>query len=163
MPYKSGYWGEQAKARSKKRLDYFKRYEASKKLTKRLTIGNYKSPVHIGAKGEEIAMKYLKDCSLIKAHDFDILWKGSKVEVKTSSFLYDKSHGWYYSFDIGIQKGKTDYFMFVCLDEEGKNLKTMYFVPDDAVTSKKEVKIYQNSKGYSDYEVRISRWKKWSN
>jgi hypothetical protein len=124
MPYKTGTWGEQAKERSNRRLEYFRRYDRRKSGDGRGKSREYYS---IGKKGELEIEKLLTGCRrkrLKEIYDYD--WDGKKIDVKTGVFSA-KRKGW--KFLLYKQKGKVDYFLIVCKDIEEKTIY-IFMIPD---------------------------------
>lgn len=113
MPYKTGSWGEQAKARSKERIEYFR------KLNKTRHEQQYKKRFRsFGSLGELIALKFLNNSILVRKQGFDITWKNQKIEVKISAY---KEKYKYWLFHTGRQKNKTNYFFLILTEKDKKN------------------------------------------
>lgn len=124
MPYRTGVWGTQQKKRSKKRRGYFIKYSKEGRHRKFTTLGSI---------GEAIAVMFLENSSLVRRPEYDVLWRGKKVEVKTANFSnskYLQCRGWYFS--IKDQKGKADYFFCICLNKSG-GVDKIYFIPDGRI------------------------------
>jgi hypothetical protein len=124
MPYKSGSWGEQAKERNSKRLDYFRHYTRTRYKRFWLT----RKERSIGYLGEKEAMLILRGSQRLKKKEPDLLWGNKLIEVKTSSF--HKWKGW--SFFVKNQRRKCDFFLLICKDENQKT-SMIFLVPDTEV------------------------------
>ena len=107
MTYKSEEWGEYEKTRSKKRLEYFKKY---RKAHPQKQIYKYQG-TSLGYRGEIDALNILKSSEKI-IKPCDLKWKGKLVDVKTGkkklSRKTGKSYCW--KFLLTKQKGKVDLF-----------------------------------------------------
>jgi len=144
MPYKTGYWGEQAKERGKRRLAYFRAYHRLHKPPKTV--------FRLGEFGELLAQSKMNGSQLVNQSSYDLIWNGQRIEVKTSMAETEGKH----MFDIRIQKreGKTDFFFCLILDEHTKELRHAYLIPSKAISAKITLSL---TPGRSKYE----RWKLW--
>jgi hypothetical protein len=147
MPYETGYWGEQAKERSKRRLAYFRTYHRK----------NAPPPKYfrLGEFGELLAQRKMYGSKLVNQTSHDLEWNGQRIEVKTSQ---SPSMGNRYLFDISIQKreGKTDYFLVLMLEERTKELRHAYLIPDKAITAKTHLRISPEGRSkYNYYRLRL--------
>ncbi len=125
MPYKTGIWGEQAKRRNKKRLEYFRIHNFEKRK-----IGTEKIGHGIGYLGEIEALNILrKGIRNDDRRGIDVLWGNKTVEVKTSSFS-QKGGGW--KFFTKRQVGKCDLFLFICKNEL-KQTKYIFLIPSNKI------------------------------
>lgn len=147
MPYKTGYWGEQAKERSKRRREYFSDYQKNK--------DNPKKVFRLGEFGEALAIKTFTGAKLENRTGYDMIWKNKKIEVKTS----EKGDAYNnHRFDIRIQKkeNKADYFLTLILDEHTKELQSAYLIPNKAINARVTLCISQNGRSkYESYKLRI--------
>ena len=122
MSYKTGRWGDQAKLRSRKRLEYFREYQ--RKRLKKLGI---KVGIGLGWKGEQEAINILKGSNKY-TRQIDLIWKDKLVDVKTAKPSCSKGI-WYWKFLLYKQKGIVDFFLFICKDLEEKT-KHILLIPD---------------------------------
>lgn len=121
MSFKTGSWGEQAKARSTRRKGYFR--DRTRKITDvKNTIGYEGEVETMGILGLEEQDK------LVKNSPADFEYKGKFIDTKTSSFLKRKA----WQFTLNRQRGKTDYFLCICKDILGKT-RYMFLIPDEDV------------------------------
>lgn len=145
MPFKTGYWGEQARERNKKRLAYFREYHRK----------NAPPPKYfrLGEFGELLAQRKLNGSKLVNQSGYDLLWNGQRIEVKTSRSREKNGH----AFDIRIQKreGKTDFFLALMLEEHTKELRHAYLIPDKAITAKVCLRINPGRSKYEQYRIRL--------
>lgn len=141
MPYKTGSWGPEAKAASKKRLEYFKAYSRMH--------GPPRKVFKLGRFGELLAMKKMNGAKLVNQSTHDLEWNGQKIEVKTSMIPDNHRRNPRYKFSLTTQLGKTDFFFILILDPITKELQHAYLIPDKAITSKVGIGI---TPGYSKYE-----------
>jgi hypothetical protein len=147
MTWKSGNWGKEAKERSKKRLNYFKEYSKTYFLThKRKYQRKFNG---LGSKGELIALSILKGSQLIRNSNFDLLWKGKKIEVKIANF--NKRKRW--EFNTRRQKNKTDFFLLICIAKDKKYLEKIYFIPDKKFNNL-NICIFKKTIKYKKFEIR---------
>lgn len=117
MVYKTGTYGIQAK----------ERYE------RRKTEGKcgYKNKNGLGYQGEKEAGKIMPGCKRLGHKEIvDYEWKGKLVEVKTAKITKrGRSKNGRWNFLLYKQKGKCDYFMIICRDENNKT-EHMFLIPD---------------------------------
>ena len=144
MTYKTGTWGEKAKIRSKKRLNYFKKRYQQKYRTAKLAKSQKSNPS--GVIGEELALKIFKGCRLVRNRGFDLKWGKCRIEVKTAIPKKNRE-GWNFT-TVHIQKNKTDFFLFICLNEKYQP-ERIYLVPNREILTKtvylkKESTIFSN-------------------
>lgn len=133
MPYKDGSWGPQAKAKSKQRLEYFKKYQKEKyghKHTNRQEDLNIKDS--LGTYGEKIFLKLFDKATWI-GKDYDACWLGEKIDVKTSSPTKTSGGKDRWKFHLKRQRGKVDTFVLFCVDEN-RTLKKLIILPDKDLT-----------------------------
>ena len=146
MPYKET-WGEKAQERSKRRLEYFKKYRKN----------HYKKRFNgFGSKGELIALKIFKDAILLRKSGFDLIWQNERIEVKISHFQKlggGTSTSWGWAFHTRRQKGKTDYFLLICLNQK-LIIEKIYFIPDNLIPNTLRVDINKNGKRFEKYKLR---------
>ncbi len=124
MPYKTGNWGEQAKERNKKRLEYFRKYSL-------VRTGHLESYISIGYMGEQEALIILEGSKKL-SRKIDLEWFGKLVDVKTSSFhnkLYWK--GW--KFWLEKQRGLCDFFLLICKNMDGGN-SHLFLIPEKEIS-----------------------------
>lgn len=120
MPYKTGSWGVQAQARSKRRKQYFDDYFLAKKL------GKSKRRATTGAIGEALSRIILTSSDWKDTTGYDLVWAGQRVEVKCSSYL-PKFKG--YKFSISeAQLELCDYALLIALTPKG-DLFAYWFLP----------------------------------
>jgi hypothetical protein len=148
MPYKTGVWGEQAKMRSKERLEYFRLKLHARRVLKDT----------IGHKGELFAERILENSKLVNKI-YDIEWGDKKVEVKTAmlrSIIVRDKYGSYifknWRFNIRRQHGIADYFFLVCLNEV-KEVIAAYFIPAHVMPAH-DVRLGINRSRYSQYLIK---------
>jgi hypothetical protein len=123
MPYSTGSWGEQAKARNIRRRKYFR--ERSRLLN------GVKNTISFESEQEALARLHIPN-KLFRFEVADILWKGKYIDVKTDKFSLERN-GW--QFDCSKQKGKIDYFMCVAKDINGKT-QYIFMIPDKSFSTK---------------------------
>lgn len=138
MGFKTGFWGEQEKARSQTRKEYFKNH----------VNGNTEPALTVGVIGENIAKQWLTSAKLDHKTDHDLLWvRRQKIEVKTSA-----AKQWTFSIAKNqLSNEPNNYFFLICM--KGKKVARIYFIPKDIVkvTSLKMGK--ENSGKYSQFRV----------
>ena len=134
MTYKSGSWGDKAKARSKSRITYFSEY---RKLHPQ--NNHYSSyGTSLGYGGELLAQTILKGSKRIHRPS-DLQWEGKLVEVKTAKkqLLSNKNiqgtrisgNTYRWKFLLTKQKGKVDLFFLICKDIND-NVQYILLIPD---------------------------------
>jgi hypothetical protein len=145
MPYKTGYWGPQAKERSKQRRAYFKEYYRSK--------GHPPKVFRLGQFGELLAQRKLRGSTLTNQTGYDLIWNGQRIEVKTSAKAIQGRH----LFDIRIQKetGKNDFYFILILDEQTKDLRHAYLIPNKAISTKVTLAITPGKSRYESYRLNL--------
>jgi hypothetical protein len=143
MPYNTGTWGIKQKARSKRRLEYFKSY--------RQAHGPPKKVFRLGYFGELLAQGKMNGSKLVNQTSHDLEWNGQRVEVKTSA----TDENGYYRFDIRIQKrdGNTDFFFILILDGMTKDLRHAYLIPNKAINAKVCLNIKPGTSKYERYRI----------
>lgn len=149
MPYKTGEWGNEAKARSKRRREYFLEYRKthpSKSCYKRSFKG-------FGSLGEIIGLKIFEGSVLVRRPNFDITWKDKKIEIKIAT-LQNKRNRW--TFSTGRQKGKTDYFLLIGMDKDRKNIVKIYFIPDNVMDNRKYTTLGMRSKRFKEFRMEVN-------
>ncbi len=128
MPYKTGNWGEQAKERYKRRLEYFKEYQLARK-------GLQRAYLSIGYIGEKEALVILKGAKKL-SQKVDLEWNGQKVDVKTSSlhlFSHHNKHHWEgWTFWLKKQRELCDFFLLICKDIN-KNNSHLFLIPEKEI------------------------------
>lgn len=146
MPYKTGYWGEQAKERSKRRKEYFRAYSHNK-APKIFRLGEF---------GEILARSKMNGSKRADKTSHDLKWNGQRIEVKTSQTPYREK---FYKFDIRIQKrvGKTDFFFILILDEHTRELRHAYLIPNKAISSKVTLSISPLQSQYEKYRLCLQK------
>lgn len=143
MVYKTGTWGEQAKARYKKRIaEYRERrrkdlegerekeriiyLKKTGKNSVNLVVSNriIKARV-VGLMGEREAEKLLGVKKNLATSDVDFNWRGKLVDVKTARI--NKKGEW--KFLLYKQKGVADLFLIICKDRKMKT-EHIFLIPD---------------------------------
>ena len=144
MPYTTGTWGEQAKKRSKKRLEYFKsRYYLEKQPDTR-----------IGTLGELLAVQILEGSKLDLKSTHDLLWQGKKIEVKTSAKKQNDKRNDYNFWVSKKQLENADYFLLVCLNET-RVVMAIYFLPNKAITKQGFLVSDSLKNKYNKYRIEV--------
>ena len=146
MPYKSGTWGREAQIRNKKRLKYFAEHNYKR------NHGLLKKRTDLGYIGEEEALKILNG-SIRYSREIDLIWNGKKIDVKTATVCFE---GKYYNhprwrFTITPQKGKCDYFIFICKNKT-KETRYIFIIPDKEISNKISLTIT---------ETKVNKFKKY--
>jgi hypothetical protein len=126
MPYKTGSWGIQAKERSRRRRKGGLGYIGEIEAESILLTN--KLPNHSGA---------------------DFRYKGKLVDVKTS--LPDKRGYW--KFNLYKQKGKIDYFLFICKNRD-KKTEYIFLIPNSKLKRNNLCIHINKTKGYLKYLMR---------
>ena len=150
MTYKTGQWGAQEKARSKKRQaeGYWKQLYQRKKL---------KQPIHratVGKVGEALSRAILTSGKFVDTTGYDTLWAGMRIEVKTSSFLPDYG-GYKFSISPAQLKG-CDFALLIALTPDGNEIFCYWFVPVSEL--KRSMKIREgNLARFAPYLVETKR------
>lgn len=149
-------WNDKQKARSKRRLEYFREY-------RRLHRQYASHGTSLGYKGEEIAQEYMKGA--IKIHrPCDYSWNGKLIDIKTSiktkmtnkhvngERVEASAYRWKF---LLTQKGKVDLFFIICKDIEDK-VQYIFLIPD-AELKCKNLSISENQiHKYSKYLLALS-------
>ena|SRR4030067_50045 len=141
--YKDGMWGEKAKTRAKKRLQYFQeRYHLKK--------GNPDLSPRIGKKGELMALTLLPGSERIErvGGKTDLLWNGYQIDVKTSNLLTTK-RGLIWRFHLKTQHNYADYYLLLSMDKN--KLKRLFLLPN--VNLKTGITISLISKRFNKFEI----------
>ena len=159
MTYETGEWGEQAKARSQKRKEYFKEYRRKHPQKYSYKKGKYNYiGTSLGYRGEMMALNILKGSKKIN-RPCDLKWKGKLVDVKTGikrklsnkhlNGKRVKGNTYRWKFLLEKQKGKVDLFFIICKDLEEK-VQYIFLIPDKDIKTKNlnicENKAYKYSK-----------------
>lgn len=170
--YKTGGWGDQAKAYYKKRLEsgYYKERDR-KRYAKQKALGikpKYAYESHgtsLGYKGEELGLKVLANSKRIHRPS-DLEWHGKRVEVKTAIKQHGnfiqwttkelmKSSSYRWKFLLKRQRGKVDLFLLIC-ENADKEVEHILLIPDKDLKinnlSISEGSIY---KKYSKYRLSL--------
>lgn len=142
MTWQTGSWGKEGKARSKKRLDYFRDY------TRKRNNGG----IGIGFVGEREALAELDGSQMMYRNEckYDIEWRGKKIDVKTS--MPSKDYG-YWKFLLTRQKGIVDYFLIICKDANEKT-RHMFLIPDKALMKNNLSLTKKNIHLFCKYEIK---------
>lgn len=84
----------------------------------------------LGYRGEEEANNLLKGSKRQERNKADLMWQGKRIEVKTAKPTRSLGHkkDWW-KFLLYKQKGKTDYFLFICKDKEERTI-CIFLIPD---------------------------------
>ncbi len=164
MTFKTGTWGEQAKLRSSKRREYFKKYRRlhprnSKAFNKSIKSSYISHGTSVGYKGEIEALSILKGSKRI-FKPCDLEWKGKLVDVKTGiKHLYVNKHvngdrvsgnTYKWKFLLSKQKGKVDYFLVICKDLD-ERIEHIFLIPDKEIEVKNLSIPEKNIHKYSKY------------
>lgn len=161
MPYKTGSWGKQAKERSKRRRVYFRKY--AKRKYKSYRRPDISSARGLGIFGEDLGLKILDNSKLKFNVNYDLIWKGKKIEVKTAKPTKHRCkrkgkkdvyihYAW--KFNIKKQSGEADYFLFICVDRGGI-VKRIYLIPSEGVKNKNTISLglTNKSKKFREYQI----------
>lgn len=146
MPFKTGYWGEQAKERNKKRLAYFRAYhQKNSPPPKVFRLGEY---------GELLAQKKLNGSKLVNKTGYDLIWNEQRIEVKTSSSPDENNR---YRFDIRIQTQikKADFYLILILEKTTKALKHAYLIPAKTITAKVNLNLLPGQSRYERFRLNL--------
>ena len=107
MPYKTGSWGIQAQKRNRKRFSE-----------------------SIGVKGEKEIEIVLEVEKRPLGFGCDYVWKGKLIDIKTSLPSKKNKYGHqYWKFNLYKQKGKIDFFLCICKNED-KTTEYVFLIPD---------------------------------
>lgn len=118
--FSSGTWGQKAKERSKKRLEYFKQYSWLKYR------GIFRPKATTGRLGESYAHMLMYDGRRENAATHDFVWKRRRIEVKTS----EGTDRWLFIIPK-IQREGSKHVLLFCLTNG--NPVAMYFLPSRVV------------------------------
>lgn len=136
MTYKTGAWGEKAKARSKKRLKYFRQYwhknygDKCRDKYKPNTRTEYKG---LGWQGEIEALTILSGAIRQPRYiGYDLLWNGKRIDVKTTKIRKNRND---WTFKTRTQIHRVDFFLCILKDREGKTIDSL-LIPDSLIKSK---------------------------
>lgn len=135
MTYATGIWGVQAKARSNKRLAYFRNAQRG-----------FRKGNHLKLMGERLVPKILKGAKYVDKPSHDFEWEGKTIEVKAAN--KHKSDTWYFHITNQLQL-KSDYFLLILLDDN--KYITSYLVPSEEITAKTTIRC--NGSRYAEYEI----------
>jgi hypothetical protein len=150
-------WDAKAKARSKRRLEYFREYQARR--LRRLGISTDRDrPImptdSTGITGEKLALKLLKN-SIWKGERIDLIWLNKKIDVKTSKPHLMKGNYPRWKFILTRQKGLVDFFILFGLDEQ-KKLQAVYFIPDKEIENTNISILIGRPSKYNKYLISLS-------
>lgn len=146
MPYKSGTWGEQAKERSKGRLEYFKKSQLAR-------LGHPRTYIGIGHIGEQEALIILRGSKKLLRKEVDLEWNGKKIDVKTSSF-HNKPFWSGWTFWLKKQRGLCDFYLLICKDMN-KNNSYLFLIPEKDI-SKDSLTISQTKINlFQKYQLKV--------
>jgi DNA-binding sugar fermentation-stimulating protein len=119
MPYKTGTWGEQAKAR------YNRMVESGEVRDRHMRQPG--TGLGFAYQGEKEAQKLMENSKRLKKHSgADFLWKNKLIEVKTS---HPNKNG-YWKFMTKMQKSTTNYYFIICKTSKG-NTQHIFLIPND--------------------------------
>ncbi len=151
-------WNTKAKKRSKKRLEYFRKYNISRLKKLGIYRGDRNKPIDkkdsVGMTGEKMALKYFKESKWI-GKKIDLEWLNKKIDIKTSKphLQYNKYPRWKYI--LARQKGFVDLFVLFGLNDS-KQLQAIYVIPDKEINvSNISIQIGTPSK-YEKYRILLS-------
>lgn len=111
------YWDDKQKARSQKRLEYFRRYQEQHHLR-----------VSMAYKGEALGLKVLIGSKRIY-RPCDLSWEGKLVDVKTAKPTINNQSQNRWKFLLKKQKSVADLYLLICKDTEDK-VVNIYLVPN---------------------------------
>ena len=128
MTYITGSWGEEAKARSQGRREYFREY-------RRKHPQKYKSHGDsLGYMGEVLALNILVGSKRIN-RPCDLSWNGKLVDVKTAKPTLQKGGGNRWKFLLSKQKNKIDLFLLIRKDKDDKVID-IHLIPNGSIRGK---------------------------
>ena len=132
MPYKEP-WGEKARERSRKRSAYFRERSRKERLLFPDKVRKRKALWYFKTRGQRFSKRllsgydqeitigsYLPGSKLIRASDYDLEWRGLKIEVKSSTEHKDGT----YTYDVRSNQLSCDCLVFLCV---GKDLGVVRF------------------------------------
>jgi hypothetical protein len=123
VPYKTDSWGKKAKERSKKRLDYFKKYQLAR-------AGHPETYIGLGHIGEQEALIILNESKRL-SRKIDLEWHGKRVDIKTSLFHENGDwKGW--KFWLKTQRGLCDFYLLICKDRNMNN-SHLFLIPEKEI------------------------------
>lgn len=144
MTYITGSWGEEAKARSQGRKEYFREYRRKHPQSKEyLTDYRNKNPHKykyvsygdsLGYKGEMLALNILVGSKRIN-RPCDLSWNGKLVDVKTAKPTLQKGGGNRWKFLLSKQKNKIDLFLLIRKGDDDKVID-IHLVPNESIRGK---------------------------
>lgn len=129
------YWDEKQKARSKKRLEYFKEYRRNHPKPRRTKY------IDLGYKGEIEALTFLKGAIRQPAKNgYDLSWNNWKIDVKTGKMRKNRRD---WSFQVKKQLHKIDYFLCILKDRAEKTIDVL-LIPDVIIKTRAYFSIREN-------------------